>query len=105
MDKSISKAVSLNYPNINQVDRIDSVIGTKKVFKKHYFCDNFDTKLYDKLNNTFSSWRKWVWEIALGLELLIIGDFDFKKKNNFRYFSLIKFIAMSITPTNLQTKF
>lgn len=45
MDKSISKAVSLNYPNINQVDRIDSVIGTKKFFKKHYFCENFDTKL------------------------------------------------------------
>lgn len=55
MDKSISKAVSLNYHNINQVDRIDSVIGTKKFFKKHYFCDNFDTKLYEKLNNNFSS--------------------------------------------------
>ena len=40
-DKSISKAVSLNYPNINQVDRIDSVIGTKKFFQKTLFLRQF----------------------------------------------------------------
>lgn len=55
MGKSISKTKSPNYPNIIQVDRIDSVIGNKKFYKKRYFYDNLNQKLYEKLNNNFSS--------------------------------------------------
>lgn len=55
MGKSISKTKSPNYPNINQVDRIDSVIENKKFYKKRYFYDNLNQKLYEKLNNNFSS--------------------------------------------------
>lgn len=54
LDKLKNNKDITSAPNINSINRMNLILENKKFYKKHYFYDNYNKKLYEKLNIAFA---------------------------------------------------